>query len=222
MAKNKENKNKPWQENILLYIVVSVVIIFVGGLLLKIISPEKKERKVNIVGSKLEKSPVVVDSPGAVVGENIVVIPKSVIRDEFRPLNADLHKNLLTRLKSVSEKYAYLNPRVRIIIEGGDRNRELIRNELIEILLAVNIQAEQAGVTRTLSEGGLAPISVSCHPNVFSFAKELASILNLIFNIEIPCTERNTLLYERSREGEVQVRLMGEPRFHPNGSIVFK
>jgi len=217
MAKTKENKKKSWQENIGLYIFVGILIIFAGGLLLNVINPERKEPKVNIKDSKMEKSPVIVDSPGTLVAENIVVNS----RDEFISLNIDLRRKLEGDLKALLTKYKTFKLMVGINIETGNSNRIRIRDELIEILCSAGIDAKVGAVTQIFSQRKIVPIRISCHPNcpqeVFYFAKDLAVSFSGMFNNEIPCDKGWILQQEK----EVRIHLNGTPRFNPNGTIVF-
>jgi len=77
---NSSKDRKSWQDNILLYILVGVLIILIGSYLIPQIfdndmGKKNSSSKVNIENSSLKDSPVVVDSPGTIIGKDITINP---------------------------------------------------------------------------------------------------------------------------------------------------
>lgn len=84
-------QDKSWQDNILLYILISVVIILIGGYLTFKLWGNKMEEKntkpkMHIEDSSVEKSNLVVDSPNSVniVGDSNIVNKLDIPEPQFK------------------------------------------------------------------------------------------------------------------------------------------
>ena len=87
--KNSKIQDKSWQDNIFLYIIISVIIgIIIIGITnyLRNNMNDNTKSKVNIENSSIEKSNLVVDSPNSVniVGDNNVVNKVNLPKPEFK------------------------------------------------------------------------------------------------------------------------------------------
>ena len=134
--KNSKIQDKSWQDNIFLYIIISVIIgIIIIGITnyLRNNMNDNTKSKVNIENSSIEKSNLVVDSPNSVniVGDNNVVNKVNLPKPEFKGtiqsqnmINENLYQTeimleILSQLPLQKIQIGIINPNIISIDVNG-------------------------------------------------------------------------------------------------------
>lgn len=152
----------------------------------------------------------------AKISEDIEKVRALATRDIYQPLNPELRTKIINTLKTLHSKYSQSNPRIKVGVEKGNKNRELLSVELIEILIEADFRAEKMPSYIIVTSGPQADIAIKFNPESIGFAQELVSILNLFINTQFYGSKGKKL-----GKNTFEVYIDGTPQFLPNGSVAF-
>jgi hypothetical protein len=140
-------------------------------------------------------------------------------REVYRPLVSLLKEKVIADFKMIKEKYNERNLHVKLMFEGGNRNRQFISRDLAELFRLSEIKAEGPTSAITFpSKGGILPAAeMSHHPEDIDLAKDLAKSINGFIGVMFQGKKDNKL-----EKGTVLIHFYGNPQFSQEGVVVLK
>lgn len=139
------------------------------------------------------------------------------LRTVFRSLNADLHRELVSRLRGVGERYQGLSPTVLVKFQQGDGNLDRVANELVKLLELTGIEADMTPTTATSTDRQLASVVLICQRDTVPFAEGLMKALTPLFS-----TPMTGQIQHGMPTGKLHLQFYGTPQFLRNGTIRFE
>lgn len=139
-------------------------------------------------------------------------------REFYRPLDTSLEAGVVAALKSVQRKYSHLRLSASAFCETGNRNRQLVAEELVAVLRSAGIETEGLATGTTFSQRAPPSINLSVHPQDTELAQDVVTALDRLFvKVQFAGTRNEEL-----RRGTLKFAIHGDPLFSSDGSVNFK
>ena len=134
----------------------------------------------------------------------------------YRPLIDHLRGDIISRLKSLGQKYKNYNILITVSYEAASRSRQLIAKDLTEILNSAKIVTKGPNSQQTFfsSKGEPPKVRISCRAEDESLAQDLFNILKDFIKSDFAgkaCKE--------CEKGKLTISIYGEPIFLPDGTL---
>ena len=139
-------------------------------------------------------------------------------RDFFQPLDPLLRASVVEQLKSTRLKYQSINPSIYAWCDGGNRNRHLVAEELVQIFRDSGFVTDDPICGTTHSGNVLPPVGMTLNPQDTDLADDLASGLLSFLKVQ-QFVGKTT---DERKRGTLTIEIHGDPLFWPDGSVTFK
>lgn len=135
-------------------------------------------------------------------------------QDVFRPLDEAHRSQVRSQVSQVRTEFLHQDATVKLACEAGNRNRQLVCQELAEILRFAHFVVEGPASRTSYSNNALPPLGVATHPADQLFADSLMRALGPFIGAEFKGT-----VSDKWTRGLVEIRIYGLPVFSPDGSL---
>lgn len=138
-------------------------------------------------------------------------------RDVFQPLADPARSELVNSLKMLQGWYGTNQISVEFTIENGNKNRRLFTEEWVSIVNDGGLKAAITSSGTSFFSGTPPDVSMNFNPNDMQMAQTFAKLIQPLVN-----TKFAGAINSVSTKGVIQINVVGEPLFLPNGSVIFR
>ena len=135
-------------------------------------------------------------------------------RDLFRPASDALKNQVVASLKATRARFAARIPEITIFCETGSRSRQLLAQELDDILKAAGFPSKGISSGTTFASGALPPIQMNLHDDDLEVAQALAAALHPVVT-----TQFSGVKNSKNTKGTISISVFGTPIFSSDGSV---
>jgi len=155
------------------------------------------------------------NSPGAIqVAGDLNVQPD---RTKYYPLVPNIRNNVVAALAAVHNKYEDNCPVVGVSFEAGNRNREKVVWDVIDLLKSASFKPIPYRKTQSAWRGVPRPMDIKLHPDDIPFLKDFAKAIAPFLVPPLPARpDTNNIA------GTMEIIFRGEPKFNSDGSVRFE
>jgi len=138
-------------------------------------------------------------------------------RTKYRPLLPNVRSKVAAALATVHKKYEDNCPIVSISVEAGNRNRDKVVWDVIDLLKSASFKPIPYRRSQSAWRGVPPPMTIKLNPNDILFLKDFAKAISPFLVPPLPVKRDTTNL-----AGTVEIIFRGEPKFNSDGSVRFE
>ncbi len=138
------------------------------------------------------------------------------IRDYFHPLNLSIKNKVIERLNQITDSLGKRKIKISIGCESGNRKRQMVAKELIEILSESGFNASGPSPFTSYSKKGFPAVQIYFNPADEDIVRKLAYALNPFLNVQFSGKVEN-----EHALGKVNIAIYGNPIFSEDGIVTF-
>jgi len=138
-------------------------------------------------------------------------------RTKYQPLAPNLRRDVAVALAAVHKKYEDNCPVVSISVETGNRNRQKVVWDFIDLIKSASFKPIPYWEGMSTWKGVPPPMDIKLHPDDIPFLQDFAKAISS-FLLPPLLAKPDT----NNQAGTVEIRFIGEPKFNSDGSIRFE
>lgn len=174
----------------------------------------RMREELKLTTEKLAVAGEAIEAAKGQAGEARAAAAQVATQDVFRPLAEPLRSEVQSALSGVRARFHDHPATIKVACEAGNSSRQLVCQQLAELLRSATFAVEGPNPTTTMSTAALPPFRVSVHPADHPLADSLIHALSPFLRAGFAGTSS-----ENWTRGLIEIHVYGLPVFNPDGSL---